>query len=563
MTHPLFTKHQSTLDKAIATITSREFWSPYPEVPSGKIYGETAKADGLAAFNARLNKAFTLDQPGIEGVVGNGEKDGKKSAERTPWGVDLNIQYPKMNIDTLIPAMQLELKSWRDAGIQTRTGICLEILDRLSKASFEIGNSNYMCTGQSFVMGFQSGGPHAQDRGLEALAYAYQAMTQTAKHATWVKPQGKHAPLTIEKTYTIVPKGISLVVACATFPTWNSYPGLFASLVSGNPVIVKPHPNAILPLAISVEIIQQVLKENGFAPHLVSMVADDIDQPIAKTLATHPQVKLIDFTGSSEFGQWIEDNAKQAQVYSEKSGINSLMVDSTDDITGLVNNLAFSLCLYSGQMCTTPQNIYLPAQGIQTDKGFYSFVQFATALVSAIENLLDDPRRVIDVLGAIQSPATKERIDSASKLGEVLLSSKPQQHPQFADARMASPMVIKVAADDKTAYMQEMFGPIIFLIATNSTEQSIALATQSAITHGAITWGGYSISEQVLTDMHNASLDAGVALSCNLTGGLFVNQAAAFSDFHASGLNPAANASLTDGNFVAGRFVVVQNRRHG
>ena len=59
-----------------------------------------------------------------------------------------------------------------------------------------------------------------------------------------------------------------------------------------------------------------------------------------------------------------------------------------------------------------------------------------------------------------------------------------------------------------------------------------------------------------------AAVDAGVHLSCNLTGGVFVNQSAAFSDFHASGANPAANASLTDGAYVANRFRIVQSRRH-
>ena len=56
--------------------------------------------------------------------------------------------------------------------------------------------------------------------------------------------------------------------------------------------------------------------------------------------------------------------------------------------------------------------------------------------------------------------------------------------------------------------------------------------------------------------------DAGVALSINLTGGVFVNQSAAFSDFHGTGANPAANASLTDAAFVASRFRVVQHRMH-
>ena len=57
-------------------------------------------------------------------------------------------------------------------------------------------------------------------------------------------------------------------------------------------------------------------------------------------------------------------------------------------------------------------------------------------------------------------------------------------------------------------------------------------------------------------------MDAGVALSMNLTQGVFVNQSAAFSDFHGTGANPAANAALTDGNYVSGRFRVVQSRRH-
>ena len=62
--------------------------------------------------------------------------------------------------------------------------------------------------------------------------------------------------------------------------------------------------------------------------------------------------------------------------------------------------------------------------------------------------------------------------------------------------------------------------------------------------------------------MTEATLRSGVALSINLTGGVFVNQSAAFSDFHATGANPAANASYSDSAFVANRFRVIQRRAH-
>jgi hypothetical protein len=53
---------------------------------------------------------------------------------------------------------------------------------------------------------------------------------------------------------------------------------------------------------------------------------------------------------------------------------------------------------------------------------------------------------------------------------------------------------------------------------------------------------------------------AGVPVSCNLVGNIWMNQSAAFSDFHVSGMNPSGNATLSDSAFVVGRFNVVQCR---
>ena len=93
MSHPLFERHQKTLDQAVAAVRARTYWSAYPEIPSGKIYGETAKADAEAAFNARLNKPFEIDQPGTTGRVG---------AETSPYGMALGITYPRVDLDALL-----------------------------------------------------------------------------------------------------------------------------------------------------------------------------------------------------------------------------------------------------------------------------------------------------------------------------------------------------------------------------------------------------------------------------------------------------------------------------
>ena len=75
-----------------------------------------------------------------------------------------------------------------------------------------------LTTGQGWMMAFQAGGPHAQDRGLEAVAYAWDEQSRIVAEATWEKPQGKNPPLVMKKHFEIVGRGVALVIGCGTFP---------------------------------------------------------------------------------------------------------------------------------------------------------------------------------------------------------------------------------------------------------------------------------------------------------------------------------------------------------
>ncbi len=440
MPENFFNRHQQLLEQALGAIHTRGYWSPFAEMPSPRSYGETANEDGKKAFDARLNRPFALDQVGTTGQIGE---------EESPFGMKLGITYPKPDIEALLPAVQSAETKWRKAGPETWCGVALEILTRLNKRSFEMAYAVMHTTGQAFLMAFQAGGPHAQDRGLEAVAYAWDEMSRVPETAAWEKPQGKNEPLKMEKRYRIVPRGVGLVIGCCTFPTWNSYPGLFASLATGNAVIVKPHPGAVLPLAITVEVAREVLREAGFDPNVVTLVAHAKDDDMPRRLALRPEVKLIDFTGSSANGVWLEDHARQAQVFTEKAGVNPILVDSTNDFKGMVRNVAFSLSLYSGQMCTAPQNIFVPRAGIDTAEGHLSFDQVAGAFSDGVRKLLGDPARAVEVLGAIQNEGILRRIEQARGLGEVILDSQTIAHPQFEKACVRTPLLLKTEAQER------------------------------------------------------------------------------------------------------------------
>ena len=553
MSHPLFDRHRELLERAVKAIAERGYWSAYPESASPKVYGEGTSEAGRAAFEVLRGKRFPLMQPATVGQIGG---------ERSPYGFALDISYPKSDIDGLFNAVGRAAERWKKAEPEAWAGVCLEILARINRASFEIANAVMHTTGQAFMMAFQAGGPHAQDRGLEAVAYAWHELTRVPAHARWEKPQGKNEPLKMEKRYRIVPRGIALVIGCSTFPTWNAYPGLFASLATGNAVVIKPHPGAILPLAMTVKIAREVLAEAGFDPNVVTLVAHEAGDDTAQTLALRPEIRIIDFTGSTANGRWLEENARQAQVYTEKSGVNQVIVDSTADFPGLTRNIAFSLSLYTGQMCTAPQNFYVPEAGIDTADGHLSFDQVAAGIAQGVQKLLSDPARALEILGAVQNDSVTKRLDAARSLGTVVLDTQIVAHPAFPDATIRTPLLVKLSAGDRPTYLNEWFGPIAFIIATASTGESLEIARDAVHGHGALTMSVYSTRDEVVKRAIEVAEDVGVALSINLTGGVYVNQSAAFSDYHGTGSNAAANASLTDAAFVANRFRVVQHRVH-
>ena len=188
--HHFFDKHRAMLDRALQAIAERGYWSAYPGVAEPAQLRRRCGGGGEGAFDVLRDQPFDLDSPAPSGSVGR---------ERSPYGFDLGITYPKPDVDALFAAVAQAQAAWRKAGPEAWVGVSLEILERINKASFLIAHAVMHTTGQAFMMAFQAGGPHAQDRGLEAVAYAWDEMRRIPAKAQWEKPQGKNEPLRMEK----------------------------------------------------------------------------------------------------------------------------------------------------------------------------------------------------------------------------------------------------------------------------------------------------------------------------------------------------------------------------
>ena len=567
-------RHQSILASAVRALRTRGAWSPFIESPSRKLHPEGARESGLEAYQARLGRPFSFSRP----LAGEASSVDVINAERSPYsGEALRVSYPRVSVEALYADVESAWETWRWATRGERAGVCLEIIDRWARASFEIAYATMHTAGQGFMLAFAGSGASSLDRGLEALAAAWIAMGEIPDGAHYERSFGGADPARLLKRYHCAPVGVAVVFSCGSYPAWNAYPAIMANLMTGNPVIIKPHPQTILPVAIAVDLARSVLSEAGFDPNLITLAADSWDEPIGLDLVDHPSCAIVDFTGGQHFGSLLERRDPRLQVYTETAGCNAVLLHSTDRLDEMLDAIAQGLCLFSAQMCTAPQNLWVSETGFKVYKQSagdgalklhetLSPTQLGALLTARIDALLKDPKRAAGICGALHAEATLRELDAVrgelTELGAPLVrESSAYDHPEHAEARTATPLIGALNASERAPAQAERFGPISFVISAPDEEALIRGATGDARRFGAIATYAYSVDEAWTRRAERACLAAGASLGVNLYRQRPMNFTAAFSDVHVTGLNPAGTASLTDPGFVSRRFRVVQVKR--
>ncbi|WP_262422925.1 aldehyde dehydrogenase family protein [Brevundimonas denitrificans] len=112
-------------------------------------------------------------------------------------------------------------------------------------------------------------------------------------------------------------------------------------------------------MAIVVRECRRVLADHGFDPNLVTLAVDTLEAPVAQHLVDHPAVQIVDFTGSPRYGGHLERTVTGKLLFTETAGVNTVVVESAGDMDAAARAIARASCLFSAQMCTSPQVIYV------------------------------------------------------------------------------------------------------------------------------------------------------------------------------------------------------------
>jgi len=544
----LFEKYHPLITETIHSIKQGYFFNHYPELPNDKIYSENSIENGYQKFKSIINRKFE----GLrQAMPENWEGD-----EESPFlRQKLNILYPTFDLMTLIERARNEFHKLRKISPEDKAGLLLESLERIENRFFEIAYATMHTTGMGYSMAFQVSGPHAAQRALNSIATGYEALKRYPESKFGQIVQDEFG-IKLGKLWIPVPKGISLIIGCPHFPSRDTTPSIFASLITGNPVIVKPHSSSILPVAIVISEIQKVFSENGFDPDVCQLAVDSDDEEFIRSLVEHKHIKLIDFKGSCSMVDYLE-SVKGKTIFTEKFNINSVIIDSADDIDEVIKNLVISLALYSGQMNNTPQNFFIPEEGISTKDGLILYETFVEKFIHQLTSLIGNEKGA-QILGAIQNPAIFSNIEKLEKQsGRLLFKATPFRHPEYKNARTLSPMIMELFSSQKEIYQQEHFGPVGFFIKTKNSIHSLELAAETADKKGSLYCSVFTTNEKFKEVVIDHITITNTPLTFNMVGNFYLDPNESFDNYHMTGGNTASKASASNLDFVLQRFTWV------
>ena len=311
------------------------------------------------------------------------------------------------------------------------------------------------------------------------------------------------------------------VVGCITpwnFPLSQITLKIAPAMVAGCTVVLKP--SEIAP--VNAMILAEIIHEAGLPPGVFNLV-NGAGPVVGEVLATHPEVDMVSFTGSTRAGKRVSELAVQTvkRIALELGGKSASVILDDANFEAAVKGTVAACMLNSGQTCSAHTRMLVPAARYDEVK---ALAQAAVAKFN-IGPSLDEASR----LGPLVSAAQRDRVISFIKTGiaegaEVIAGGA--EPPAFATGYFVQPTVLGIKSTDTLA-QEEIFGPVLVVISYQNEEEAVQIANSTIYGLGGAVWGATDESAmRVARRMRTGQVD--------INGGPF-NANAPFGGYKQSG----------------------------
>ncbi|TAL55415.1 aldehyde dehydrogenase family protein [Pandoraea sp.] len=292
------------------------------------------------------------------------------------------------------------------------------------------------------------------------------------------------------------------------------------ALAAGCTVVLKP--SEVAPF--NAFILAEVIHEAGLPPGVFNLVTG-YGPVVGEVLASHPDVDMVSFTGSTRAGKRVSELAAQTvkRVALELGGKSASVILDDADLPAAVKGTLNACYLNSGQTCSAHTRMLVPASRYDEAK--------ALARQIAESFVLGDPREETTRLGPLASAAQRERvlayIRKGLEEGAELVTGGPERPEGLAKGFFVRPTVLGNVAPRATVAQEEIFGPVLTILTYQDDDDAVRIANDSIYGLGGGVWSGDEARAlAVARRMRTGQVD--------INGGQF-NMQAPFGGFKQSG----------------------------
>ena len=345
-----------------------------------------------------------------------------------------------------------------------------------------------------------------------------------AESYRWQVDLGVAAPLGISTARTMVrePFGVVGAITPWNFPHQTTFAKLGPALAAGNTVVLKPAPDTPWCAA---EVGRIIAEKTDFPPGVVNIVTA-ADHRIGAALAEDPRVDAVSFTGSTATGRTVMTAAAATikKVFLELGGKSAFLVLDDADLGAACAAAARTVTTHAGQGCALTTRLVVPRER------YTDAVDAVVAAMSAIP--FGDPNDPKTLCGPLISALQRDRVQSYLDLAvaEGGTFGCGGGRPGWADRGFyIEPTVIAGLTNDARAAREEIFGPVLVVLAHDGDADAVRIANDSP----------YGLSGTVFgADAHRA---AGVATrlragTVNVNGGTWYCADVPFGGYKQSGI---------------------------
>jgi RHH-type transcriptional regulator, proline utilization regulon repressor / proline dehydrogenase / delta 1-pyrroline-5-carboxylate dehydrogenase len=502
-----------------------------------------ARRDAFQTAVTNAKKTLPLQVPVL---VSNQAKTGRPVQQRlSPNDKSVVAQVSlatRADVDEAVSKAQAAWPSWRDKSLAERASLLEKLADNLEH------DRDALCA----IQCFEVGKPWKEADGDVAEAvdfcryYARQAMMELA-------PRTQGSVFGEDNRLSYEGRGVCVVIAPWNFPLAILCGMATAALVAGNTVIMKPAEQSS---AIALGLYQRMMAV-GFPPDVVHFLPG-LGEEVGVALVDHKDVAQIAFTGSKQVGLAIVKNAANTQagqaqvkrVICEMGGKNAIIIDDDADLDEAVHGVIKSAFGFAGQKCSAASRVLVHERVVES---------FTKRLVESAKSLTVGPAYDCGTfVPPVVDDEAQQRLLQVVSSGMAAGAEKLYSANVPAGGTYVPPTIFRVSDAKHPLMQQELFGPVMTVMAVKSFEHALEVATG---TEFALTGAVFSRSPKNLELARKRFRVGNLYLNRGSTGALVDRQP--FGGFGMSGIGTKAGGPNYLVQFADPRVVTENTMRRG